>query len=221
MGRAVRIANVVVQGVIIALALAAATVLVAPRLLGWQVVTVVSGSMAPTYPVDTVLAITPVDPTDVRQGDVIAFEVESDRPLVAHRVMAIERAAGQLSFITKGDANDGADSDPVAASAVRGRVIFGTPHLGLFVRFVQGQLGFMALFVLPCIALIAHELLVVWRDRRAGTIDAPPRRPTSPALTVGSIQGGDLAEFWTMIATEDRYYEELDRIVRPWLHPDV
>jgi signal peptidase len=149
MRRAIRISGVALRGLVVATALGAAAFLLLPRLLGWQVVTVMSGSMAPTYPVDAVLALDPVDPAKVREGDVIAFETESDRPMVTHRVVAITHDAGGLAFVTKGDANEEADIDPVAASAVRGRVVVGIPYLGSFVRVVHNPVGFAIFLVLP------------------------------------------------------------------------
>ena len=210
MSKAIRIASVALQGLLVAAALGAAAVLVLPRLLGWQVVTVMSGSMAPAYSVDAVLAIDPVDPTTVRVGDVIAFRTESDRPMVTHRVAAIQRDAVGLSFVTKGDANKEADTDPVMASAVRGRVAFGVPHLGLFVRAVHSPLGFLALVVLPGMLLIGQEIRNILRDRRT-------RQPSkSPSPAAETLAGSSHFDFWTTDATEDRYAEELDREVRTW-----
>lgn len=210
MRRVSRIAGKILQGVVVAAALGAATVLLLPRLLGWRTVTVMSGSMSPSYRVDAVLAIDSVDPDDVREGDVIAFEVESDRPLVTHRVVAIEHGATGLSFVTKGDANEEADSHAVAASAVRGRVVFGVPYLGLFVRAVNNPLGFGLLLVLPGVMLIGRELDTIRRDRRAAKASTGTWPPPDAEDIVAGPDGFD---FWTSIATEERYYEELDKVV--------
>jgi hypothetical protein len=80
-------------------------------------VTVLSGSMAPAYPTDSVLAVEPVPATDVRAGDVIAYRVDPDTPMVTHRV--IEVRTGPV-FVTKGDANEDPDAKPVAAADLRG-----------------------------------------------------------------------------------------------------
>ena len=167
MRKATKIASTLLQGVVIAAALGAAAILVLPRLLGWQTVTVMSGSMAPAYAVDAELALAPVDPADVRVGDVIAFQPEADRPMTTHRVVAIENHAGNLTFLTKGDANEDPDTNPVVASTVRGRVVFGVPHLGLFVRTVHNPIGFAALLVVPGLLLIGQEILTMRRDGRA------------------------------------------------------
>jgi signal peptidase len=167
MRKALKITGSVVQVVAVVAFLSAAAVLAVPRLLGWQTVTVVSGSMAPAYAVDAVLAIEPVSPTELRVGDVIAFQPEADRPMITHRVVAIERDAGGLTFVTQGDANEDPDTNPVAPATVRGRVVFGVPHLGLFVRAVSNPVGFGALVIVPGIVLLVLEVLSIRRERRA------------------------------------------------------
>lgn len=182
MRKATKLAGAVLQGVVVAAALAAAAIFVLPRLLGWQTVTVMSGSMAPAYAVDAVLAVDPVGPTDLRVGDVIAFQPEADRPMTTHRIVAIEPTPGGLTFVTKGDANEVSDRTPVAATAVRGRVVFGVPHLGAFVRAVRNPVGFAALFVVPGVLLIGQEILTLRRDRRA---KKAPTTPQPLPLAVG------------------------------------
>ena len=211
MRRVIQVASAALQGVVVVVALGAAAVLVLPRLLGWHVVTVMTGSMAPTYDVDAVLAVDHVDPASVRVGDVITFEIESDRPMVTHRVVAIERDALGLSFVTKGDANKEADLDPVAATAVRGRVVFGVPYLGLFVRVVREPVGFAAFLVLPCLLLIGQEIRAIRRQRG----DRHSKHPAEALVAENAVGQGDF-DFWTTEATEERYREELDREVRTW-----
>jgi len=165
MRKALRIAGGVVRYGVTALALAAAAFLVVPQVLGWKLVTVVSGSMTPTYPVDSALVVKPVDPADVHTGDVIVFVAEDDRPMVAHRVVAVDTTAGRTAFITKGDANEEPDQTPVLATDVRGRVVAGVPYLGVFVRAVHHPLGFAVLLVVPALALIAQEIVSARRGR--------------------------------------------------------
>lgn len=179
MRRAARVTGILLQGFVVAACLGVAAFFLVPRLMGWRVVTVMSGSMAPAYPVDAVLAVDPVDPANVRTGDVIAFQLEADRPVVTHRVVEVQRDADGLSFVTKGDANEDADRDPVPATAVRGRVAFGIPHLGVFVRIVQTPLGFAALFALPGLLLIGQEVGAIRRERRRIHLAATP--PTAVA----------------------------------------
>ena len=71
------------------------------------------------------LAITKdIDPREIVIGDVIRFQQGSR--VVLHRVIEITEVDGQLTFITKGDNNDGLDS-PVPADAVQGELVMHIP----------------------------------------------------------------------------------------------
>jgi hypothetical protein len=123
---------------------------------------------------------------------------------------AIEHNARGLSFITKGDANDQADRNAVTAPTVRGRVVFGVPYLGSFVRAVHNPIGFAVLLVLPGILLIGQEVRSLRRERRARKASTEPWAPP-PATEV--VVGSDEFDFWTTTANEQRYYEELEHEV--------
>src|SRR5207248_3329110 len=167
MPRPLRKLTGVLQTVLTLMAVGAAGLLFVPRLLGWQVDTVLSGSMAPKYPVESVLFVKPVNPSSISVGDVITFRtgatvasgasgaaVGGGATPVSHRVVSIDRRNGERSFVTKGDANRTADPDPVPASAVEGRVVFGVPALGRLVRAVRTPVGFALLLLLPGLALV-------------------------------------------------------------------
>ena len=215
MREALRITGRVLRGAAVAVTLGAAAFLVVPPLLGWQVVTVLSGSMAPTYPVNAALAIRPIEAADVHEGDVIAFFTEEDRPMVTHRVLAIDTSGGQLTFVTKGDANEDPDPDPMPASAVRGRVVAGVPYLGAFVRVVHQPLGFTLFLVLPALALIAQEILSMRRARSLTQASPATALTTDDTDDISDTSepadaGFDDFDFWTTAADEDRYYRALD-----------
>lgn len=166
-------AGIAAQVVVGALAMTIATILLVPRLAGWEVVTVLSGSMAPTYPADSVLAIESADPADIEAGDVVAFTPEADALMVTHRVVSVSEGSDGLSFVTKGDANEDPDLSLVAASAVQGRVVFGVPMLGKLVRVAHTPVGFFALLLLPAVFVIGHEARSIRRTLRENA--AQPR----------------------------------------------
>lgn len=168
MTRVRRILSVLVQTAVVTAALTAAAIFLAPTLLGWQVATVITGSMAPVYPAAAVVAIAPVDAADVRSGDVIAFRAEADRPMVIHRVVGVAQGADGPEFRTKGDANEDADATPVTTANLRGEVRFGVPLLGYLVQAVRTPVGFAALLVVPGVGLIVREIVSMRRTVRAG-----------------------------------------------------
>jgi signal peptidase len=201
----IRYAGLAAQTVVGLMAVAIATILIGPRIAGWDVVTVLSGSMAPTYPVDSVLAIEAIDPTKIEEGDVIAFKPEADQTMVSHRVVAVhETPSGDLSFTTKGDANEDPDRDPVLAKDVHGRVVFGVPVMGRLIRMAHTPLGFFLMLVVPAMFVILHEARSIrrtLREEREGK-QAPGTEPVqpeqqpamaaaSPAVTIDLTEASD------------------------------
>ena len=144
-----------------------ATFLVAVWLMGAQLQAVLSGSMAPTYPVGSLLVIAPIDASDAQPGMPIAF-VDPGTPgrLVTHRVISVITTPS-LQLITQGDANATADPLPVPARMVRGRVLWQVAGLGTVLTWLQWPRGFVILVVVPAALL----LLLEWRSRRRSRDD--------------------------------------------------
>ena len=83
-----------------------------PRLAGYRLYTVVSGSMEPEIPVGSLVFVHDAAPEDMVEGDVIAFYGAVDSSaVITHRVLSNSITMGQ--FITKGDANEEQDVNPV------------------------------------------------------------------------------------------------------------
>jgi hypothetical protein len=68
----------------------------------------------------------PVD--TIAEGDIIQYST-ADAPLI-HRVIDTYTSGGSRWFITKGDANNAPDPDPVGQDQVMGKVVFTIPQLG-------------------------------------------------------------------------------------------
>ena len=118
----------------------------APRLLGFQVYNVVSGSMAPAIPQGSMVLVRPAEWNSINPGDVIAFE--RDGTVVTHRVVAVHQEEG--SFITRGDANEQEDFNPVPFEELIGRVERHVPVLGEVetqLSTLQGKLYLLLLVV--------------------------------------------------------------------------
>lgn len=148
--------------VVIVLLVPLTTLLVGSWLLGWQLGSVQSGSMAPTFPVGSLVIAGPVDPTDVRPGMAITFEdPTTPGKLVTHRVVGLASGT-ELAFITKGDANATPDPKPVPARLVRGRVLWHVTYLGTALDWLQWPRSFLLLVAAPSVVLVLSEL----RSRR-------------------------------------------------------
>ncbi|HJP88317.1 MAG TPA: signal peptidase I [Candidatus Limnocylindrales bacterium] len=143
--------------------------LVASWLLGWQLVSVQTGSMSPTFDVGSLVVLGPVDPADVEVGMAIAFIDPADPGrLVTHRVVGLAPGT-ELSFLTKGDANATADPNAVPARLIRGRALWHITYLGTVMDWLQWPRSFLVLVVAPSLLLAVAEL----RSRR-GRLRAEP-----------------------------------------------
>ena len=95
--------------------------------------------MEPEYGVGDLLYVKDVDPTTIKEGDVITFIVNEDLVVGTHRVVRVD--AENQRFYTKGDANDIEDQNPVHFNNVIGVPQFSIPKLGYVSDFVQNPPG--------------------------------------------------------------------------------
>lgn len=109
---------------------------VGPRLLGYQINVVLSNSMEPVYTTGELLLVRPIAASDVEINDIISFKGSgaSDN-VITHRVVGIDE--DMQVFITKGDANDSNDSNPVTFNRLNGIVEVNIPYLGYVYGVIQ------------------------------------------------------------------------------------
>ncbi|MFA9428957.1 signal peptidase I [Egicoccus sp. AB-alg2] len=154
-----------------------AVAFVIPRLTGGAALTVLSGSMTPTYPVGSIVLVVPANPTEIVPGDVITFQTQPGvQEFVTHRVVRVQDT-DPLSFVTKGDANSGEDREPVPAGAVRGTVRFHLPYLGSISDFVRTPAGMLTLggplLLLFMVQQFANMRSELRRERTDASHDSP------------------------------------------------
>ena len=125
----------------VAVAVLAALVVV-PRLAGATPYTVLTGSMEPTLSPGTLIVVKDVPPTELRAGDVITFQIESDNPAVnTHRItQVVYDAQGTPRFQTQGDANNVPDRDLLVPEQIRGSLWYSVPYLGRVNSALTGDL---------------------------------------------------------------------------------
>ena len=125
--------------------------LMGSRLVGLQVFNVISGSMEPTYSVGDLLYVKTVDPDSVKVGDPITFVLNEDLVVATHRVVAVDRENRQ--FITKGDANETEDANPVHFNNLVGVPVFAIPLLGYVSAYIQNPPGMYVAIALGVVLL--------------------------------------------------------------------
>lgn len=133
-----------------------------PNIFGYQLKTVLSGSMEPEIQTGSIIAIKPSDDgTQYKRGDVITFTTKDDI-LITHRIVEVKGDGSQ--YITKGDNNDAPDLDPVLASQVVGEYTgFIIPYVGYLTIVTSSRLGAALLLVLPGLLLLGYAVVTIWR----------------------------------------------------------
>lgn len=103
--------------------------LTVPRFFGVRIYSVISGSMEPAIPTGSLLYITEAQPEEIKEEEVIAFYgVKDSASIITHRV--IENRVVMGEFITKGDANQTQDMNPVPYDNFIGKVAYTIPKAG-------------------------------------------------------------------------------------------
>jgi signal peptidase len=144
--------------------------LVVPKVTGSKPLTVLTGSMRPTYPPGTVVVVRPVRPDRLRVGDTLTYQVEPDEPdVITHRIVSVGYGTdGRRRFVTRGDANGADDPKPVQEIQVRGTVWYSVPYVGYASTALSPQHRLLAMKVLAGGLLAYGGWLVASgiRDRR-------------------------------------------------------
>ena len=141
--------------------------LAAPRLAGYHVFTVLSGSMEPTLAVGDVVVEAPLAPRDARVGDVITFRSPGDQArLLTHRIVRVRATGHTVAFVTRGDANTGTEHWSIPEDGVLGRVSYRVPKLGYLTNRLGSRFGRLGLIVIPALLLGLYELERIWRPAR-------------------------------------------------------
>lgn len=108
-----------------------------PRLMGYGIYGVVSGSMEPEIPVGSVVYVEEARPEEIPEGDIIAFR--GGESLIIHRVVQNKVVEGE--FVTKGDANAAQDREAVPYARFAGRVACHIPGAGPLMALYAGPVG--------------------------------------------------------------------------------
>lgn len=132
-----------ITSVLVILVILVAVALVGVRLFGFQVYTVLSGSMEPEYHVGSLIYTTEVNYQELRTGDDITFML-NENTIVTHRIIEVvpdSEDSDVLRFRTKGIANESEDLNLVHYKNVLGKPVFTIPYLGYVAYYVQHPPG--------------------------------------------------------------------------------
>lgn len=133
-----------------------------PNIAGYMALRVTTGSMAPTYDVDSLIIVKETDPASIRENDVISF-YSSDPALSGavntHRVVSVSQDGDNYRFVTKGDANNVVDRYDVDSRDLLGKVVWSSLLLGKIVRLVSNPLIFVPIILVPLAIILITNLV--------------------------------------------------------------
>ena len=118
-----------------------------------------TGSMEPSYPVGTMVAVEPVSFEELSEGDVITFAAGG--AAVTHRIVGINKETQQLT--TKGDNNNVTDGSFVSYENLIGRVRFGVPVIGYAVLLLNTNFGKIMVGILIAAVIGVFIILRMYR----------------------------------------------------------
>ena len=125
--------------------------------------TVQSGSMNPTIRTGSVVMIKPMD--DYKIGDVITFgQITRTKSPTTHRIYDIKVVEGEVSYVTKGDANNAPDLREIPKREIIGKVLFSVPYVGYAVDFAKKPLGFALIILVPATVIISDEVKKIYGE---------------------------------------------------------
>ena len=133
-----------------------------PSVLGITPLVVLSGSMSGDAPdhieAGDLIFVDKAVPGELKVGNVITFMQGST--VVTHRIIEISTGEdGKLQFLTKGDANNTEDTEPVFEDDLVGIYIGRIPMVGDLAIFMQTPLGMIVFIGIPLLAFLAYDII--------------------------------------------------------------
>jgi signal peptidase I len=155
----------IAQGAVMVVALAALVgVALGPRLGLYRTLTVLSGSMRPTFNPGDVIVVRPEPLRDIRVGQVVSFTIPTaGHELVTHRIIRVLKAGNEPVVQTRGDANNIRDPWTATLHGKQAwRLSLVIPRAGYLLVFLRDPLVHkIAIFVAPAL-LALLGIAQVW-----------------------------------------------------------
>ncbi|HUB94123.1 MAG TPA: signal peptidase I [Verrucomicrobiae bacterium] len=126
--------------------------------LGWQLLSVPTSSMRPTFAPGSLVLTHRVPIQTLKVGDIITYTNPlTMRSTLTHRIIKKYRLNDKIpAFITKGDANPSPDP-PVVEGLVQGRMVAHTPFLGYLFMWAKTWVGIAVLVYIPALLIMVGE----------------------------------------------------------------
>jgi signal peptidase I len=141
-------ADRIVTALMVAVAVTVMALVLAIRVAGVHYLTVLSGSMRPTFSPGDVAVTQPVPVASLRVGDVIAFYPPGETVPVLHRITSIQTSPTGMVVTTRGDANPVEDDWHATLEGTTAyRLVAVVPFVGWLTEFQRLALIFAGLLM--------------------------------------------------------------------------
>ena len=128
-----------------------------PDFFGIKPFIVVTGSMEGTIDGRDLIVTKVVEPEALEVGDIISYSI--DTSVITHRIIEKTEVDGQPAFITKGDANNTEDQDPVIFDQIESIYLFRIAGLGNVAMFMQTPVGMLVFIGIPLCCFILYDII--------------------------------------------------------------
>ena len=122
-----------------------------PRIFGIEIYGILTGSMDPACPTGSLVYVKSVNPESLQEKDIVTFQ--KGNLVITHRV--VKNDVQKEELITKGDANNANDIQPVAYKQIKGKVALTVPLLGYLALRLNSAAG-----ISVCVIILALGLML-------------------------------------------------------------
>lgn len=122
-----------------------------PRIFGIEIYGILTGSMDPACPTGSLVYVKSVNPESLQDKDIVTFQ--KGNLVITHRV--VKNDVQKEELITKGDANNANDIQPVAYKQIKGKVALTVPLLGYLALRLNSAAG-----ISVCVIILALGLML-------------------------------------------------------------
>ncbi|WP_236580836.1 signal peptidase I [[Clostridium] innocuum] len=122
-----------------------------PRIFGIEIYGILTGSMDPACPTGSLVYVKSDNPESLQEKDIVTFQ--KGNLVITHRV--VKNDVQKEELITKGDANNANDIQPVAYEQIKGKVALTVPLLGYLALRLNSAAG-----ISVCVIILALGLML-------------------------------------------------------------
>lgn len=150
--KALKITLIVIKNICLALLIT----LVFAFATGFKILNILTGSMTPTMPVNTVVVVKKIPIDQVELGDVITFKMGDSN--VTHRVVEINNSGRNTVLYTQGDAAQNQGSrETVTEDNFVGVVVFHIPYLGVLLNLIKDNIIIITVCIVLALFIITYS----------------------------------------------------------------